>query len=102
MRVMAGGGTLSVVGIGDEVKLDLTPLWLKLQTIKGVYAQGFNLVDGRREHVFETAIRFADAGKVNLHDMVTHKFPLDQYQDMIEVNMRKSANRAVKTVVVFT
>jgi threonine dehydrogenase-like Zn-dependent dehydrogenase len=102
MRAMAGGGTLSVVGIGDEVKLDLTPLWLKLQTIKGVYAHGVNLVDGRREHVFETALRFAAAGRVHLHDMVTHKFPLSRYQDMIEVNMRKSANRAVKTAVSFT
>ena len=102
MRAMAGGGTLSIVGIGDEVKLDLTPLWLKLQTIKGVYAQGFNLVDGKREHVFETAIRFATAGKVRLHEMVTHTFPLDRYQDMIKVNMRKSANRAIKTAVTFT
>ncbi len=102
MRAMAGGGTLSVVGIGDEVKLDLTPLWLKLQTIKGVYAHGVNLVDGRREHVFETALRFAAAGRVHLHEMVTHIFPLTRYQDMIEVNMRKSANRAVKTAVSFT
>ena len=102
MRAMAGGGTLSVVGIGDEVKLDLTPLWLKLQTIKGVYAHGVNLVDGRREHVFETALRFAATGRVHLHEMVTHTFPLTRYQDMIEVNMRKSANRAVKTAVSFT
>jgi threonine dehydrogenase-like Zn-dependent dehydrogenase len=102
MRAMAGGGTLSVVGIGDEVKLDLTPLWLKLQTIKGVYAHGVNLVDGRREHVFETAIRFAAAGRVHLHEMVTHTFPLNRYQDMIEVNMRKAANRAVKTALSFT
>jgi len=102
MRAMAGGGTLSVVGIGDEVKLDLTPLWLKLQTIKGVYVHGVNLVDGRREYVFETALRFAAAGRVHLHAMVTHTFPLTRYQDMIEVNMRKSANRAVKTAVSFT
>jgi threonine dehydrogenase-like Zn-dependent dehydrogenase len=102
MRAMAGGGTLSIVGIGDEVKLDLTPLWLKLQTIKGVYAHGVNLVDGRCEHVFETALRFAAAGRVHLHEMVTHTFPLTRYQDMIEVNMRKSANRAVKTAVSFT
>ena len=102
MRALAGGGTLSVVGIGDEVKLDLTPLWLKLQTIKGVYGHGVNLIDGRREHVFETALRFAAEGRVHLHEMVTHKFPLAQYQDMIEINMRKSANRAVKTVVSFT
>ncbi|MFO7665914.1 MAG: alcohol dehydrogenase catalytic domain-containing protein [Desulfobacterales bacterium] len=102
MRSMAGGGTLSVVGIGDEVKFDLTPLWLKLQTIKGVYAHGVNLVDGRQEHVFETALRFSASGRVRLHEMVTHKFPLTSYQEMIEVNMRKSANRAVKTSVFFT
>ena len=101
MRVLAGGGTLSIVGIGDEVKLDLTPLWLKLQTIKGVYAHGVNLVDGRREHVFETALRFASSGRVRLHEMVTHTFPLARYRDMIAVNLRKSANRAVKTAVSF-
>lgn len=102
MRAMAGGGTLSVVGIGDEVKLDLTPLWLKRQTIKGVYAHGVNPVDGRDEHVFETALRFAARGLVHLQEMVTHTFPLDRYQEMIEVNMRKSANRAVKTAISFT
>jgi threonine dehydrogenase-like Zn-dependent dehydrogenase len=101
MRSLAGGGTLSVVGIGDEVKLDLTPLWLKLQTIRGVYAHGVNTVDGRREHVFETALRFAVEGRVNLQGMITHTFPLERYADMIEVNMRKAANRAVKTAVSF-
>jgi threonine dehydrogenase-like Zn-dependent dehydrogenase len=102
MRALAGGGTLSVVGIGDEVKLDLTPLWLKLQTIKGVYAHGINTINGRREHVFETALKFAAEGRVRLHEMVTHKFPLDRYQDMIRVNMNKPANRAVKTSVAFS
>jgi (R,R)-butanediol dehydrogenase / meso-butanediol dehydrogenase / diacetyl reductase len=101
MRALAGGGTLSIVGIGDEVKLDLTPLWLKLQTIKGVYAHGYNELDGQREHVFQTAIRFAAEGKVRLKEMVTHTFPLERYQDMIEVNRRKGAHGAVKTAVSF-
>jgi threonine dehydrogenase-like Zn-dependent dehydrogenase len=101
MRAMAGGGTLSIVGIGDEVKLDLTPLWLKLQTIRGVYAHGVNIVEGRQEHVFETALRLAAQGRVHLHEMVTHTFALDRYQEMIEVNKHKSANRAVKTAVSF-
>ena len=91
MRALAGGGTLSIVGIGDEVKLDLTPLWLKLQTIKGVYAHGFNVIDGQREHVFATAIRFAAEGRVHLHEMVTHKFSLEQYRDMIENQQAKSS-----------
>jgi (R,R)-butanediol dehydrogenase / meso-butanediol dehydrogenase / diacetyl reductase len=101
MRALGGGGTLSVVGIGDEVKLDLTPLWLKLQTIKGVYAHGVNEIEGRREHVFQTAIRFTDEGRVNLKDMITHTFPLEKYQEMIEVNRNKGAHRAVKTAISF-
>ncbi len=101
MRALSGGGTLSIVGIGDEVKLDLTPLWLKLQTIKGVYAHGTNLIDGRQEHVFTTAIRFAAEGRVRLQEMVTHKFPLERYRDMIEINRHKGANHAVKTAVSF-
>jgi threonine dehydrogenase-like Zn-dependent dehydrogenase len=101
MRCLAGGGVLSVVGIGDEVKLDLTPLWLKLQTIRGVYAHGVNDVEGRREHVFETALRFAAEGRVRLQGMVTHTFPLERYREMIALNRRKAANRAVKTAVSF-
>ena len=101
LRALATNGTLSVLGIGAEVKLDLTPLWLKLQTIRGVYAHAVNTVDGRREHVFETALRFAAEGRVNLQGMITHTFPLERYTDMIEVNMRKAANRAVKTAVSF-
>lgn len=102
MRVLAGRGTLSVVGIGDEVRLDLTPLWLKLQTIKGVYAHGVNVIEGRREHVFQTVIRLVAEGRVRLQGMITHTFPLEHYQEMIEVNRRKGAYRAVKTAVSFT
>jgi (R,R)-butanediol dehydrogenase / meso-butanediol dehydrogenase / diacetyl reductase len=101
MRSLAGGGTLSIVGIGDEVKLDLTPLWLKLQTIKGVYAHAYNEVDGRREHVFQTAIRFAVEGRVQLKEMMTHTFPLERYQELIAVNRRKGAHRALKTAISF-
>ncbi len=36
LRVTATSGTLSVIGIGKEVKLDLTTLWLKLQTVRGL------------------------------------------------------------------
>lgn len=40
LHCLETGGTLSQVGIGHDVKLDLTPLWLKLQTLKGVYGCG--------------------------------------------------------------
>jgi threonine dehydrogenase-like Zn-dependent dehydrogenase len=90
-----------VVGIGKEVKIDLTPLWLKLQTIKGVYCFGYTDLRGKKEHVFEVALDLVKQKKVYLEPMATHTFPLEHYREMIEVNMRKGKYKAVKTMVSF-
>ncbi len=102
MRALRAGGVLSVVGIGRDAKLDLTPLWLKLQTIKGVYAYGYTDADGERKHAFDVAIDLARRRKVDLGSMVTHTFSLDDYRRMIEVNLNKAKHKAVKTVVTFS
>ena len=101
MRLMKAMGTLSVVGIGGDVKLDLTPLWLKLQTIKGVYAYGHVQFNGRREHVFEIAMDLMKKGEIKADALVTHKFGLKDYAQMIEVNLNKEKHRAMKTVMAF-
>ena len=101
MRLMTAMGTLSVVGIGGDVKLDLTPLWLKLQTIKGVYAYGDVEFNSKKQHVFEIAMDLMKNGKIQADALVTHKFALDDYEQMIEVNLNKEANRAMKTVIKF-
>jgi len=101
MRLMAAMGTLSVVGIGGDAKLDLTPLWLKLQTIKGVYAYGDVAFAGKKQHVFEIALDLMKKGEIQAEALVTHKFALEDYEQMIEVNLNKETNRAMKTVVKF-
>jgi (R,R)-butanediol dehydrogenase/meso-butanediol dehydrogenase/diacetyl reductase len=83
------------------VKLDLTPLWLKLQTIKGVYGYVFHEIDGKSRHAYDLALDLVREGKVNLAEMITHRFRLDQYEAMIEVNRNKAAHRAMKTAVSF-
>lgn len=102
LRVLRTGGVLSVVGIGKETMKDPTPLWLKLQTIKGVYCFGYNNLGGKREHAFETAIRMAQQKKVRLEPMITHAFALEDYREMIEVNLHKGKYKAVKTIVSFS
>jgi len=101
MRALRTGGVLSVVGIGKDVKLDPTPLWLKLQTIKGAYCYGYIDIHGERKHIFEIAIDYVKQKRLNIESMVTHTFSLEDYREMIEVNMNKQAHKAVKTVVSF-
>ena len=101
MRLLAGMGTLSIVGIGGDVKLDLTPLWLKLQTIKGVYGYGYSELNGKKQHVFDIALDLMQQGKIRAEDLVTHKFAIEDYEQMIEVNLNKGRHKALKTVVSF-
>lgn len=101
MRLLAAMGTLSIVGIGGDVKLDLTPLWLKLQTVKGVYGYGYSEFNGKRQHVFEIAMDLMNQGKIRAENLVTHKFALEDYEQMIEVNLSKGKHKALKTVVAF-
>ncbi len=101
LRITRTSGTISVIGIGKDVKLDLTPLWLKVQTIKGAYAYGYNeSAEGQRQ-AFQMALDMMGEGKIRVEDMLTHFFPLQDYRKMIAVNMHKTANRAIKTAVRF-
>jgi (R,R)-butanediol dehydrogenase / meso-butanediol dehydrogenase / diacetyl reductase len=101
MRCLAVEGVLSVVGIGHDVKLDLTPLWLKLQNIRGVLGYGFADFEGRRQHVFEAAIGLVADKRVKLNEMMTHKFSIDQYAELIETNMAKQKHQVIKSAVSF-
>lgn len=99
--VTAGCGTVSLVGIGNKTTFDPTPLWLKIQTLKGCYGYGYNDTPSGRKHAFEIALALMECGKVHVEDMLTHSFPIDRYRDLLEVSMNKGAHRAVKTAVKF-
>ena len=95
------GGVISLVGISKKVAFDPTPLWLKLLTIKGVYANGYNITEDGPKHTFALALELLRDRKIVVEDMLTHVFPIERYQDLIEVNLRKAENRAIKTAVRF-
>ena len=90
-----------MLGIGRDVKLDLTPLWLKLQTVKGCYAYRYNDVKGVRKQAFEMALDMIAKKKARVDDMLTHKFRIEDYKKMIDMNVHKSSFKAMKTAVEF-
>ena len=99
--VTAGCGTVSLVGIGNKVTFDPTPLWLKLQTLKGCYAYGYNDTPNGSKHAFEIALELIENKKIHVEDMLTHTFAIEQYKELIEVNMSKGVHQAIKTAVKF-
>lgn len=101
LRCLAGQGVLSLVGIGHDVTLDTTPLWLKMQTVQGVYGCSWHDFEGRRRHMFAIALELVASGRLDLAGLVTHSFALEDYETAIGVNRAKGRHRAVKTVFAF-
>lgn len=99
--VTASGGTVSLVGIGRKLSFDPTPLWLKLQSLRGCYGYGYNDMDIGRRHAFEIALDLMESGNASVQDMLTHTFAIEEYREMIEVNLSKARHRAIKTAVRF-
>ena len=93
-------GTVSIIGIGNRLSFDPTPLWLKLITLKGSYGYGYVNNNGGSAHVFDIALNMLKDDQ-KIEEMVTHVFSIDQYKTMIEVNLNKHKYHAIKTVVTF-
>ena len=101
MRILATLGTLSLVGIGPNVTLDPTPLWLKHQTVKGMYAYGFARYKDQLKDTFGLSLELMAKGLIDAQALVTHTFRLEQYQQMFQVNLNKGQHKAIKTIVSF-
>ena len=99
--VTKGGGTMSLVGIGNRISFDPSPLWLKHQTVKGCYGYGYNRTGNKTMHVFDTALELMGSRKVHVEDMLTHTFPIESFKELISVNMSKARHQAIKTAVRF-
>jgi (R,R)-butanediol dehydrogenase / meso-butanediol dehydrogenase / diacetyl reductase len=101
VRSAKTGGVISLVGISDQIKIDPTVMWVKLITLKGTLYYGLHEWKGKPRHVFEIALDLVSNKGLDLQDMVTHKFKLDEYKKMVEVNIHKGKYRAIKTMFVY-
>jgi len=99
--VTKGDGTMSLVGIGNKITFDPTPVWLKLLTVKGCYGYGYHETDSGPKHAFDIAIELLDRKKVHVEDMLTHTFPIENYKELIDTNMNKTRHQALKTAIRF-
>ena len=76
-------------------------MWLKLQTVKGCYGYRYNNIEGDRKHAYEMALDLISFEKMRMDGMLTHKFLLIKYRELIDVNVSEGAHRAMKTAVSF-
>jgi threonine dehydrogenase-like Zn-dependent dehydrogenase len=88
LKVVQPGGTIVLLGMPGEVKVDLTGLWQREVSITGAYAYGTELLPGAGteaalpHRTFDLAFELvADAG---LERLVSALYPLNRYREAIQ------------------
>jgi len=86
MSLVKKRGAVTVVGIfGDEVPVDATRLVRRELTVRGAY-------DARPAN-FPTSISLISEGKVNVRDVLTHRFSLDEAEEAFRVALERTGGK---------
>jgi threonine dehydrogenase-like Zn-dependent dehydrogenase len=95
LAVVAPRGTVVVVGMPSQVKLELTTLWHRETQLLGAYAYGTEtLPGGERRRTFDLAFDLVHAA--DLGRLVSATYPLDDYKDAIAHAAAAGRRGAVK------
>jgi len=95
------GGQVMFVGTGHGGAIDLTPVWFTELQIKGVYGRGVEQLNGKTASTYELVHDLMVAGKLDVEEMLTHKFPLDQYRQAFATAGGKADHQAIKVAFDF-
>lgn len=97
VRWVRGRGTVVLVGINFKPgKIDYSPIWCQEVNVVGINCHATE-EDGRTS--FEAAVALLGENYVDPGDIITHRFPMDAYQEAVKAFVNKSSSRAIKIVL---
>src|SRR5713226_3080270 len=102
LRWTRAGGAVVVVGVSLHLMhLDLTPVWYQEVDLIGTLAHGtetWPVGTQSRRSTFAIATEMILRGQLNPAQLITHRFPLSEYQRALTTATDKADCRAIKVV----
>lgn len=91
-----------VVLVGNELKrltLDLSPLWFQKVALSAPAVHGIEDWQGETISTFDLAARLLAADELTAESLITHRFPLAQWQDALAAAMDKGTHESIKVAL---
>jgi threonine dehydrogenase-like Zn-dependent dehydrogenase len=101
LRVARPRSRIVITGVSKPRRFEWTPQYFKEIELVGSNAFGMEEFEGRARHAFEHFFDLLDGGRLQLPDLVTHRFALVDYREALLVAKEKGRNKAVKVVFAF-
>ena len=101
LRWTRANGTVVMVGIhmAPMQKVDLSLLWYHQVNLIGTYVHGMDTWNGQRKHTYEWVMDLFGENKLPVEDLITHRFPYDEYKEAIRVATSKGKEKAIKVTL---
>jgi len=100
LRFTAPRGRIVMLGCAAEIrKLDLTFLWARELDVKGYVCYGTEEWRGERRHTFQITHDMLLETGAPVQEMVTHVYPLGQYQQALSTAASRSKTGSIKVLL---
>jgi threonine dehydrogenase-like Zn-dependent dehydrogenase len=96
LRVVRAGGTVLMVGMNHPRWVDWDPVTHKHLTIRGAHGRAFEAGDPRQRHTYEIVHEMMLDGRLKTDGLLTHVFPLSDYQQAFRIVTGKRRSNCVK------
>jgi threonine dehydrogenase-like Zn-dependent dehydrogenase len=98
LRLLSTGGTLVVSGVEPPKRFEWTPLYFKELRVIGSNGFGLEEVGGVVKHAMEHYFDFVSGG-LDLTPVITHRFPLDRWDQAVLTVKNSRRTGAVKVLL---
>ncbi len=98
LRLLTTGGTLVVSGVEPPKRFEWTPLYFKELRVIGSNGFGIEEVGGVAKHAMEHYFDFV-AGGLDLTPVITHRFPLERWDEAVLTVKNSRRTGAVKVLL---
>jgi threonine dehydrogenase-like Zn-dependent dehydrogenase len=100
LRLVRARGQVVIIGVGVPKRYEWTPLYFKEVQVAGSNAFGVETYKGERRHAIDVYLELAEQG-LDLSALITHRFPLEGWQEAFRCCMQRRVSGAVKVVFAF-
>ena len=100
IRFASPRGRIVVLGCSAKIRnLDLTFLWARELEFRGFLGYGRETWDGKELHTFQITRELLLRKPLPIDRMVTHIFPLEQYEDALRAASNRRRSGAMKVIL---
>jgi threonine dehydrogenase-like Zn-dependent dehydrogenase len=102
VRILKSKSTLVFTGVSTPARFEWTPWYFKEINIIGSNGAGIETFEGKDHHAYELYMELVKNKRLNPAALLTHKFPLDQYDTAFNTVASEAKTKRIKVAFDFT